>query len=450
MKKESKEEKVNKKGKKKKHIVLKVFLVILLVLIIAAVIFAIRVQQNGGGLQGILKTSLGHDENTLQRLDKIYCLILGQSENLTDTIMLASYDPKTQEAALLSIPRDTFVGDDINYASEWDKINAVYQLGVENSLEAVRKITGINVQYYLKVDTEALKVLVDEIGGVYFDVPIDMHYTDRRQNLYIDLKAGYQLLDGDKAEQVVRFRHNSDGTTYPYEYGGEDLGRMRTQRAFLTALIEQSIENMELNTILSFLDIVEKYVETNLDFNAIKDYVPYVLDFKIDNLKTATLPGVSGQATNGLWFYFVNEDEVETTINELFYGIGTEDEDNANGENTEGNQIASENIVDGNSVPEDEVIDENVGEGITVEILNGSGSSSKLTELVTRLELEGFEVTQTGNTTTTANTTVIDRGEISEKALEKIQEILGVDNVTSGSSNDYTQVTIIMGRDYVM
>ena len=158
------------------------------------------------------------------------------------------------------------------------------------------------------MDTEALKVLVDEIGGVYFDVPIDMHYTDRRQNLYIDLKAGYQLLDGDKAEQVVRFRHNSDGTTYPYEYGGEDLGRMRTQRAFLTALIEQSIENMDLNTILSFLDIVEKYVEKNLDFNAIKDYVPYVLDFKIDNLKTATLPGVSGQATNGLWFYFVNED----------------------------------------------------------------------------------------------------------------------------------------------
>ena len=453
MKKEAKEEKVNKKGKKKKHIALRVFLVIFLVLIILAVVFAIRVHQNGGGLQGILKTSLGHDENTLQRLDKIYCLILGQSENLTDTIMLASYDPKTQEAALLSIPRDTFIGDNINYASEWDKINATYQTGVENTLEAVRKITGINVQYYLKVDTEALKVLVDEIGGVYFDVPIDMHYTDRRQNLYIDLKAGYQLLDGDKAEQVVRFRHNSDGTTYPYEYGGEDLGRMRTQRAFLTALIEQSIENMDLNTILSFLDIVEKYVETNLDFNAIKDYVPYVLDFKIDNLKTATLPGISGQATNGLWFYFVNEDEVQETINELFYGIGADDEDDENGENdegNEGNQISSENIVDGNGIPDDEVIDENVGQGITVEILNGSGSSSKLSELVTRLELEGFEVTLTGNTTTTTNTTIIDRGEISEKALEKIQEILGVDNVTSGSSEDYTQVTIIMGRDYVM
>ena len=213
-------DKNNKKNnkKKKKHIGLRIFLIILLILIICGAVFAVKVVQNGGGMQGVLKTSLGHDNDTVNKLEKLYCLILGQSENLTDTIMLASYDPKTQEAALLSIPRDTFIGNDVNYASTWDKINAVYQNGAENTLKEVRELTGINVQYYLKVDTEALKVLVDEIGGVYFDVPIDMHYTDRRQNLYIDLKAGYQKLDGDKAEQVVRFRHNSDGSTYPYEY----------------------------------------------------------------------------------------------------------------------------------------------------------------------------------------------------------------------------------------
>ena len=434
MKKESKEEKVNKKGKKKKHIALKVVLILLFILIIAGIIFAIKVQQNGGGLQGVLKTSLGHDNNTIEQLDKIYCLILGQSENLTDTIMLASYDPKTQEAALLSIPRDTFIGDDKNYASEWDKLNAVYQTGAENTLKEVRELTGINVQYYLKVDTEALKVLVDEIGGVYFEVPIDMHYTDRRQGLYIDLKAGYQLLDGDKAEQVVRFRHNSDGTTYPYEYGGEDLGRMRTQRAFLTALLEQTIENMDVNTIFSFLDIAEKYVETNLDFDAIKDYVPYVLDFNIDDLKTATLPGISEQAPNGLWIYSADEEEAKKTINELFYGIDPEEEVDAN-------------TVDGNTVSDDEIISD---EDIAVEVLNGSGSSSKLSEVVARLEAEGFDVTQTGNTSTTSNTTIIDRSDISESNLTKIKEILGTENVTSGDSKVSPNITIIIGTDYVM
>ena len=106
----------------------------------AVAIFMIRVQQNGGGLQGVLKTSLGHNNETVQQLDKIYCLLLGQSENLTDTIMLASYDPKTQEAAILSIPRDTFIGDNKAYATSWDKINAVYQTGVEKHIRRCKEL----------------------------------------------------------------------------------------------------------------------------------------------------------------------------------------------------------------------------------------------------------------------------------------------------------------------
>ena len=436
-------DKNNKKNnkKKKKHIGLRIFLIILLILIICGAVFAVKVVQNGGGMQGVLKTSLGHDNDTVNKLEKLYCLILGQSENLTDTIMLASYDPKTQEAALLSIPRDTFIGNDVNYASTWDKINAVYQNGAENTLKEVRELTGINVQYYLKVDTEALKVLVDEIGGVYFDVPIDMHYTDRRQNLYIDLKAGYQLLDGDKAEQVVRFRHNSDGTTYPYEYGGEDLGRMKTQRAFLTALIEQCLGKMDINTILSFLDIMEKYVETNLDFDAIKDYVPYVIDFKIDDLKTATLPGESGQAPNGLWFYFPAEEEAEQTINELFYGAKPEDENGTDTNTIEGN------TVDSNSTSNENIIDESE---ITVEVLNGSGDTNNLSEVVKRLEAEGFTVAQTGNTSITSNTTIIDRDNTPESSLEKIKEIAGIENLSTGDASATSKVTIIIGTDYVM
>ena len=346
-------------------------------------------------------------ENTVNNLDKMYCLLLGESQDLTDTIMLASYDPKTQEAALLSIPRDTFIGDDKSYASGYDKINAVYQSGVENLLEEVRDITGINVQYYLTVDTEALKVLVDEIGGVYFDVPIDMHYTDRKQGLYIDLEAGYQLLDGDKAEQVVRFRHNSDGSTYSYEYGGEDLGRMRTQRAFLTALLEQTIEKMDVNMIFSFMDIAEQYVETNLNFDAVKDYVPYKLEFDIDNLKTATLPGISERAGNGVWIYSIYEEEAKATINELFFGI-TQSED------------IDGNIIDGNTT-----LDDNITNTLSIEILNGSGSSSKLSEAVSELEATGFEVIQIGNTSTTNNTTVIERNDMSESERMKIKDIIG-------------------------
>ena len=440
MNKESKEKNVKKKGKvkgkKKKNIFLRVVLILILIIIIAGGILLYK-RYKEEGWSGVSKTILGHNEETVNKLEKMYCLLLGKSQELTDTIMLASYDPKTQEAALLSIPRDTFIGDNLNYASGWDKINSVYQISPDDLLEHVRNITGINVQYYLTVDTEALKALVDEIGGVYFDVPIDMHYTDRGQGLYIDLQAGYQLLDGDKAEELVRFRHNSDGTTYPYEYGGEDLGRMRTQREFLKELLKQCIQKMDLNTILGFLDIAQQYVETNLNFNAIKDYIPYILEFNIDNLKTATLPGQSMQAGNGLWIYTVDETEAQDVINELFYGI------TPTTDSTDGNTIDDEgNVIDSTT--------DTLEEPIRVEVLNGSGSSSNLSEVIGELEASGFEVVQTGNTSTTSNTTIIDRNNASESALNILRQILDVENITTGESSESRDITIIIGTDYVM
>lgn len=439
MNKEAKEKKgskvVKNKGKKKKNIFLRVVLILILVIIIAAAILLYK-KYKDEGWSGVSKTLLGHDEETVNNLDKMYCLILGQSQNLTDTIILASYDPKTQEAALLSIPRDTFVGDDPAYASAWDKINAVYQTGPENTLAEVRDLTGINVQYYLKVDTEALKALVDEIGGVYFDVPIDMYYTDRGQNLYIDLEAGYQLLDGDKAEQLVRFRHNNDGSTYPADYGIEDLGRMRTQKEFLAELLKQCIEKMDLNTILGFLDIAEQYVETNLDFDAIKDYIPYILEYNVDELKTDTLPGES-VLTNGTYVYLVDEEKSQEMINELFYNI------TPTVDSTDGNVIDGEgNAIDTSTVTEEY--------DLKVEVLNGSGSSSKLSEVVGELEAAGFEVVQTGNTSQTNNTTIIDRNSSPEGALNLIEQIMNTESVTTGDSSETRDVTIIIGTDYVM
>ena len=238
VKKDNKTNKANKGNKnnkdnkeKKSGIGKKILLTILLIILIFSGIFGYKVYKNGGGLRGVLATLMGHNAETVNKLPKYYCLIIGKSQNLTDTLILAVYDPKNQEASMLSIPRDTFIGDNLSTATSWDKINAIYQTddGAEKLLEEVRELTGINVRNYVVIDTAALKALVDAIGGVEFNVPIDMSYDDSKQNLHIKLKAGLQMLDGDKAEQVVRFRHNNNGTTYPSEYGEEDIGRMKTQ-----------------------------------------------------------------------------------------------------------------------------------------------------------------------------------------------------------------------------
>jgi len=198
-----------RKKRKKRHTGRKIFLTILLILIIVAAYFVYKINKNGGGLQGLITTVVGSSSEKVKNLDDIYVLCMGKSQNMTDTIMVVKYSPKTQQASMLSIPRDSFVGNNKNLATASDKINCKYQISPQSTIDAVNKLTGLKIKYYFTVDTKALRKLVDTIGGVYFDVPIDMKYDDNKQNLHINLKAGVQKLDGDKAEQVVRFRHNN-------------------------------------------------------------------------------------------------------------------------------------------------------------------------------------------------------------------------------------------------
>ncbi len=442
MKKETKTKEKKKKGGKGKII----FLIILLILLALGGVFAYKVHKNGGGLQGMLATTLGHDEKTLEKLPKMYCLILGKSEGLTDTIMLGSYDPKTQEAALLSIPRDTFVGDSKSTAKAGDKINATYswygggKKGIEILLERVRKLIGIDVRYYVMVDTKALRALVDEIGGVTFDVPIDMKYDSKRQNLHINLKAGVQKLDGDKAEQVVRFRHNNDGSTYPSSYGTQDIGRMKTQRAFLTALAKQTLVPANVTKIPGFLDIAKEYVETNMDFDAIKDYVPYAVNFNTDNLKTDKLPGVAQYfgSPQKLSFYLADEEKTKKMIEELFYSHSTTEKEDGN---TNSSNTTGENNTTPSQLNRAEV---------NIEVLNGSGSSTNLAEVVAELKSAGYKVEKTGKTTTTSKTAIINRGNVSENIEKDIKKILDIGSITNGQSSGSTDVTIILGTDYIL
>lgn len=319
------------KKQKKKHIVLKIFVILIILL---GIFIAKRIYDADGN---ILAALLGHDKNTLKNLDKLEVLILGESTGMSDTIIVASYDPKTQEAALMSIPRDTFTGENKRNAKYYHKINALYNYGEtpEKTLAAVNEITGLDIEYYIIVDTEALIKLVDTIGGLEFDVPIDMDYDDGSQGLHIHLKAGYQKLNGAQVEQLVRFRHNNDGSTYSYdEYGGEDHGRSRTQRNVIIALAKQTIKFKNIKEVFNIIDIIEEYVDTNMNLDSIKDYVPYAFDMNMDNVKVGRLPG-QDDVVNGVWYFFYDEDETKILVDELFRGISPEEDLEETGNETE-------------------------------------------------------------------------------------------------------------------
>lgn len=310
--------------------------IITIILLTATGVLGVKIAKNGLSLKGMLMTSIGQDEKDIQNLDPFYCLVMGISEDieakLTDTIMLCAYYPNEQKVSILSIPRDTFVGNSTTSADSYDKINALYQTSPEKTLEAVRNLTGIDVRNYVVISNNALRDVVDEIGGVYFDVPMNMNYDNWGQKLHINLKKGYQLLDGDKAEQLVRFRHNNDGTTYPSEYGTQDIGRMRTQREFLKAAATQILSGNNIFKIDDIMQVVFENIETNLKMEDIIKYIPSATEFNPENIQSEMLPGVADYI--GVLSFYVNDEEETNALVSSLFGL-TEEQIEANKEKFE-------------------------------------------------------------------------------------------------------------------
>lgn len=412
--------KKNKKINTKKYTILKTILILIILTILAFIgYFIYGTIKNGGGTQGLISTVMGQTQEELESLEPFSALLLGSSQNMTDTIMVFKYNPQTQNAYLISIPRDTFIGDNKYSARAADKINSVYQGKYpEKILNAVNKVTGLDLKYYVLVDTEALKALVDAIGGVYFDVPIDMKYTDKKQGLYINLKAGYQLLDGDKAEQVVRFRHNQDGTSYSYEYGNNDTGRMKTQRNFLKAVIKQTLTPNNILNIGKFIDIAQTYVKTNIPMEILKQYIAPAINFSVDNLETGTLPGVN-EKCNGVWIFVANKTKTKAYLTEMNNKLAGIDE------------ISKEEL-----------------KNLKIEILNGSGNSNKLKEVKETLTNAGFTVSNTSTTNSTKKTTIINKTNINKSILTSIQILLETETISNSITESDIDITIILGKDF--
>ena len=143
------------------------------------------------------------------------------------------------------------------------------------------------MDYTVCVNLQGFTALVDAIGGVDFEVPINMDYDDPIQGLSIHFKKGMQHLSGADALRVVRFRHNNDGTGY----GSEDLGRMQTQQKFLKAVAKKmlSFENLISNP-RKYAEIFGQYVDTDLSVTDLAWFGMQVFGMGVDKIDFSTLP----------------------------------------------------------------------------------------------------------------------------------------------------------------
>ena len=271
-----------------------------------------------------------------QRKEQTYTFLLVASDQVsgnTDTMMVLTYDTVNQTAGLVSLPRDTMIdGVKKSDGSHFYKLNGTYAYnGIEGLKEEVSQILGIPIDFYVKVNTRGFVRLVDAIGGVDFNVPVNMNYEDPTQDLYIHFNKGMQWLSGSDALKVARCRQNSyydsaSGKWKTYDaYSNADIGRTETQRNLLTAVLKKALSQPQ--NLPTYYDIFLENVETDLEMGDLLYFAEKALYFDFSTgLTTSVLPG-DGTVTYHGWTYCYQlyPDQVLELINIQGINPSTED-----------------------------------------------------------------------------------------------------------------------------
>ena len=236
-----------------------------------------------------------------------YHALVNSFKGLSDTMLLARFDPISKKLSLLSIPRDTQTR--INY--ELKKINeANYYGGPALAAEVVSELLdGVPVDRYLRVNVQGVEKVIDALGGVNVYVPKDLKYTDHSQHLYIDLKQGEQHLDGQKAVSFLRFRYD--------RYG--DIGRVQRQQMFIRALVEQALKPQTLLKMPEILSIISAYIDTNLTVEELVALSGFAAQTKRSDVQMLMLPGrFSGDGKHEISYWLPNSYQIQDMAAEYF------------------------------------------------------------------------------------------------------------------------------------
>lgn len=201
----------------------------------------------------------------------------GQHSDNSDSMILLSADPKTHQAKLFSIMRDTYWKIP---GYSYQKINASHLLGGPDlAVQTVENFLDIPINYYVETDFQGFKKMVDILGGVDINVEEDMNY-DASDGTSIHLKAGEQHLNGTQALNYARFRHDAMG----------DFNRTKRQRELLKTIAAKTETTTGLLKVPQLLDALAPYVQTNMDGGDMLKIANLLHGIKIANLKTSQVP----------------------------------------------------------------------------------------------------------------------------------------------------------------
>ncbi len=237
--------------------------------------------------------------------DSMNLVLLGSDTRSTtgkggrsDTIILVHIDSKNDFLSLLSIPRDLRVKIP---GRGYNKINAAYAYGGPALvIRTVQSALGVDLNHFAETDFGGFKAIADALGGVYVDV--DRTYDDGK----IQLRPGYQLLDGQNALRFCRTRHDRN----------IDFGRMQRQQRFLSAVREQAMGWNLAFKLPSLIRSTFDSVDTDLTANEILRLAWWAVKLDGSRMKMTTLITSTG-TLDGISFVLATDKQIASAVNDF-------------------------------------------------------------------------------------------------------------------------------------
>lgn len=353
----------------------------------------------------ILVMGMDRDPDVTKNSDTVFS---GRS----DTILLIRLDSNDNSLKMLSIPRDTRVE---KVKLSLPKINqANFDGGVNLAAKVVSAtLNNVSIDRYVRISTGAFRELIDQVGGVEVFVPKPMHYVDQSQNLNINLQPGWQTLNGDKAEQFVRFRHDEIG----------DIGRVQRQQLLLKSLRQRLADPSVVPRLPQIIQTMWKYVDTNLSPEETLALVNFGMSLQPESVKMVMLPGnfsESGQYNGSYWI--MNQHEKDRIMQEFFHVNNPHK--NAHFSFKPGKlRIGIQNAT------------------------NQPQVSDKLANYLTKNGFTNIYFTKPWTDLKSETKIIAQKGNL--KAAQKIQKMLGVGKIEADSTGDIdSDITIRIGKDW--
>ena len=292
----------------------------------------------------------------------------------TDVIFVLNYNSETGKSRVISIPRDTKViwtdkqrekmEEYKGYSVSVSKINEMTSyVGIDHirefTIDEIENMLGIQIDNYVIITIDAFKQIVDAIGGVEVDVPVlngdGLHYDDNYAGLHIHLEPGLQVLNGEQAEGLVRFRKG---------YVEGDVGRIKTQQLFLEAFAKKITSPGIITKLPSIINTIFKTVTTDIRLGDIPQYLPYLKSMDSNNLSFNIIPG-EGAYEGGKSYFFPDMAAMPGFVESVF------------------NDEEEETVVEDKTV--------------SIEVLNGTAIRGAAAKAKEELEAVGYTVNEIGN-----------------------------------------------------